>query len=64
LYKIDTWDLVSLPPSKSIVSFHWMYNIKTNSDGFIERYKTRFVAKVYSQQYGMDYEETFSLLQK
>ena len=37
-----------------------MYKIKTNSDGSIERYKTRLVVKRYSQQYGMDYEETFA----
>jgi len=45
LYKTDTWDLVSLPPSKSVVGCRWVYKIKTNSDGFIERYKARLVAK-------------------
>jgi len=37
LHKTNTWDLVPLPPSKSVVSCHWMYKIKTNSDRFIYR---------------------------
>ena len=45
LHKTDTWDLVPLPPGKSIVGCRWVYKIKTNSDGSIERYKTRLVAK-------------------
>jgi hypothetical protein len=44
LYKTDTWDLVPLSPSKSVVGCHWVYRIKTNYDGSIERYKTRLVA--------------------
>jgi hypothetical protein len=60
LHKTDTWDLVPLPPSKSVVGCRWVYNIKTNSNGSIERYKARLVAKGYSPQYGMNYEETFA----
>ena len=52
--------MVPLPTGKSVVSCHWMYKIKTNYGRSIERYKTRLVAKGYSQQYGMDYEEAFA----
>ena len=64
LYKTNTWDLISLPLGKSVVGYHWVYKIKTNSNESIEWYKVRLVIKVYSQQYGIDYEETFTLLQK
>ena len=29
-------------------------------DGSIEKYKSRFVARVFSQKEGVDYDETFS----
>jgi hypothetical protein len=64
LHKTDTWDLVPLPPGKSVVGCRWVYKIKTNSDGFNKRYKVRLVAKGYSQQYGMNYEETFAPVAK
>jgi hypothetical protein len=64
LHKTDTWDLVPHPHGKSVVGCRWVYKMKTNSDGSIERCKARLVAKGYSQQYGMDYEETFAPVAK
>ena len=60
LSKNHTWDLVTLPPRKFVVGCKWIYKIKTRSNGSIERYKTRLVAKSFTQEYGIDYEETFT----
>ena len=60
LSKNHTWDLVTLPPGKSVVGCKWIYKIKTRFDGSIERYKVCLVAKGFTQEYGIDYEETFT----
>ena len=60
LSKNHTWDLVTFPPGKSVVGCKWIYNIKTHFDGSIERYKARLVAKSFTQEYEIDYEETFT----
>ncbi|RVW70826.1 Retrovirus-related Pol polyprotein from transposon RE1 [Vitis vinifera] len=45
LTKNHTWDLVTLPPGQSVVGCKRIYKIKTRSDGSVERYKARLVAK-------------------
>ena len=60
LHKTGTLDLVILPSGKSAIGCKWIYKIKTRSDGIVDRYKARLVAMGFTQEYGIDYEETFA----
>jgi hypothetical protein len=56
----ETWELVDLPPEKKTIGTKWVFKVKQNPDGTIERFKARLVAKGYSQVEGIDYQETFA----
>ena len=60
LERDGTWDLVSLPPCVCPITCKWVYKIKTRSDGSLERYKARLVARGFQQEHGRDYDETFA----
>ena len=46
LSKNHTWDLMTLPPRKSMVGCKWINKIKTLFDGSIEHYKLVLLQKV------------------
>jgi hypothetical protein len=64
LAKNGTWELVKLPEGKKPVGCKWIFTVKHNADGSVERYKARLVARGFTQTYGIDYEETFAPVAK
>ena len=60
LHKNHTWDMIDFPPGQFVVGCRWVYKIKTKADGSVERYKACLVARGFTQEYGIDYEETFA----
>lgn len=55
-----TWDLEPPPSAHNVIGCKWVFTTKYLSNGLLDRYKARLVAKGFTQQYGIDYSETFS----
>jgi hypothetical protein len=55
-----TWDIVPSPSIVKPIRSKWVFSIKLHSDGSLKRYKAHLVALGNKQEYGVDYEETFS----
>jgi hypothetical protein len=56
----DTWRLIPRPPGANVVSGKWIFKHKYHSNGTLALHKARWVVRGFSQQHGIDYDETFS----
>ncbi|CAM8994049.1 unnamed protein product [Rhodiola kirilowii] len=54
------WRLVPRPEKRKVIGTRWILKNKLNPKGEVVRNKARLVVKGYSQQEGIDYEETFA----
>jgi hypothetical protein len=43
------WTIEPLPANKHPISYRWLYKIKFRSDGFVDRYRARLVARGFTQ---------------
>ncbi|CAI7871859.1 unnamed protein product [Closterium sp. NIES-53] len=58
--EIGTWELVELPEGRKAITSKWLFRIKSDANGNIERYNSRLVAKGYQQKEKVDYKELFA----
>ncbi|KAL0376288.1 UNVERIFIED_CONTAM: Retrovirus-related Pol polyprotein from transposon TNT 1-94 [Sesamum calycinum] len=56
----QVWTLVDPPKGIKPVVCKWVYNHKLQADGEVTAFKARLVVKGYTQQPGVDFEETYS----
>jgi hypothetical protein len=60
LRKHNTYCLAKLPLGRRTVGCKWVFKTKRDTTGSITRYKARLVAQEYTQQKGLDFQETFA----
>ena len=60
LHSNNMWNIVPIPVGQNIVGSKWVFKLKRDASGNINRHKAQLVAQSYSQQPGFDYEELYS----
>ena len=57
--KYNVWDVVEEPADTNIVGCRWVFRIKRDASGKVQKYKARLVAQGFTQIYGLDFLDTF-----
>jgi len=64
LESFGTWQLVKRPTNTNIVGCRWVFREKHDAEGKVAKYRARIVARGFTQEFGVDYEETFAPVAK
>jgi hypothetical protein len=56
----STYIVMALPTDRKAIDCKWVFAVKADANGCIEKFKARLVVKGFSQRPGLDYDETFA----
>ena len=56
----EVWKLVPRPKNRTVIGTKWVFRNKMDETGIVTRNKARLVAKGYSQEEGINFDETFA----
>jgi hypothetical protein len=56
----STFKPIKLPNNRTAIGYRWVFKLKCKSDGSIDKYKVRLVAKGFSQWPGLDFDQVFA----
>jgi hypothetical protein len=59
-----TWTIIKCPENTNVVDSKWVFHIKKNSAGEIDKYKAHLVTHSFTQIHGVDYHEMFAPVAK
>ncbi|GJT14317.1 retrovirus-related pol polyprotein from transposon TNT 1-94 [Tanacetum coccineum] len=60
--RLQVWELVDKPFGKTVIKLKWLSKNKKDEDQNVIRNKAQLVAKGYAQEEGIDFEESFALM--
>lgn len=60
LKDLNVWSLIDCPKHSKPIGSKWIFKVKRNEQGEVDRFKARLVLKGYSQRPGIDYNQLFS----
>ena len=62
IIETNIYILTDLPPGCKPIGCKWIFKKKFRLDGTVDKYKARFVAKGFTEQKGIDFFDTYSLV--